>query len=57
MSTHNIIFHEEIKKKKYQYFWDDLFQAILSIFFTFIDHKSKMTQIDSFEFHFLIICL
>ena len=36
------------KKKKYQYWWDDLFEAILSNFFTFIDLKSRMTQIDSF---------
>ena len=37
-------------KKKYQYYLVEtnaLFQAILSKFFAFIDHKSKMTQIDS----------
>ena len=26
-------------------------------FFTFIDHKPRMTQLDSFEFHFLITFL
>ena len=26
-------------------------------FFTFIDHKSKITQIDNFEFHFFITYL
>ena len=31
-------------------------KTILSIFYTFTDHKSRMTQIDSFEFHFLITC-
>ena len=52
MSTHNLCFHGKIrkKKKKHQYFWVDLFQAILSNLFTFIGHKSRMTQIDSFEF-------
>ena len=35
-------------KKKNQYFWVDLFQAILSNGFIFIDHKSGMTQTDSF---------
>ena len=44
-------------KKKYQYFWVDLFEAILSNFLTFIDHKPRMTEIDNFEFHFYITCL
>ena len=44
-------------EKKYKYFWVELFEAILSNFFTFIDHKSRMTQMDSFEFHFYITCL
>ena len=56
MSTHNISFHGEIKKK-YQYFWIDLFKAILSKSFIFIDLKSRMIQIDSFEFHFFITYL
>ena len=38
MSTHNICFHGEIRK--YQYFWADLFKALLSIFFTITDHKN-----------------
>ena len=65
MSTHNIcfvfcfVFSGEIRKKKYQYFWVDIFEAILSNFFTFIDNKSRMTQmhVDSFEFHPFITCL
>ena len=59
MSTHNIMFSWR-NKKEYQYFSVEtgaLFQAILSNFFTFIDHKSRMTQIDSLEFHFFITCL
>ena len=40
-----------------QYFLVDLFEAILSKFFIFIDLKSRMTQINSFEFHFIITCL
>ena len=35
-----------------QYFWVDLFEAVLSNVFVFIDHKSRKTQIDNFEFHF-----
>ena len=57
MSTHNICFHGK-KKEKYQYFWTDLFEAILSNVFIFIDHKSRMTQMNNFEFHFFYItCL
>ena len=55
MSIHNICFHAEIRK--YQYFWVDSFKAILSFFLTFTDYKSRVTQIDSFEFHFFIIYL
>ena len=34
------------------------FKAILSFFFfNFIDHKPRLTQIDSFEFNFFISCL
>ena len=37
----------------YHYF--HIFKAILSFFFfTFIDYKSRMIQIDSFEIHFYI---
>ena len=51
MCSHNICFYGEIK---YQYFWADLFKGILIIILNFIDHQSKMTQIDSLEFHFLL---
>ena len=54
MSTHNICFHGEIRKNIY--FLVDLFQAFLSNFLSIIDHKSRMTQIERFEFHFFIIC-
>ena len=56
MSTHNICFLWRIREI-YQYFLVGLFEAILSNFITFIDHKSRKTQIDSFEFHFYITCL
>ena len=46
-----MFFHGEMKN--YQFFWVDLFEAILSNFFTFIDQKSRMTQIDNFEYSFL----
>ena len=49
-------FHGEIRKISTD-FLDDLFEAIISNFFTFIDHKSRMTQIDSFEFHSHITCV
>ena len=54
MSTFNVCYKEI---RKFQYFWIDIFKAILSFFLTFIDHRSRMTQIDSFEFHFFINCL
>ena len=45
------------KSEKYQY----LLLTYLRLFYhfcfhTFIDHKSRMAQIDSFEFHFFITC-
>ena len=46
-----------MEKEEKNYFWIDLFKAILSNSFTFIDHKSRMIQIDSFEFQFFITCL
>ena len=55
MSSHYICFHGEIRK--ISELLADLFEAILSNFFTFIGHKSRMTQTDSFEFHFYIACL
>ena len=59
MNTHNICFHGEINSFscKNQYFLVDFLNTMLSIFFTFIDHESRMTQIDSFEFHFFITYL
>ena len=44
-------------KKKYQCISvdrSDLFKAVLSNLFVFIDHKSRIIKIDSFEFHFFI---
>ena len=42
MSTHNMFSWRN--KKKYQYFWVDLFKPFYQIVFTFIDHKSRKTQ-------------
>ena len=55
MSTTTYLFMK--KNEKYQYF-GLIFKAVLSfLFFTFIDHKSGMTQIDSYEFRSFITCL
>ena len=46
-------------KKNYEYFWVDFLRPfyLFIYFFIFIDHKSRMTKIDSFKFHFSITCL
>ena len=49
--------HQKRIREKYQYFGIDLFKAILSNFFIFIDHKSTTIETDSFEIHFFITCL
>ena len=57
MSARNICFHGKIRRIS-STFWLTFFEAILSLFFfTFIDHKSRMTQIYSFKFHFFITCV
>ena len=52
MSTHNICFHGEIRKNISTFGLTYLREInyFIFFFFTFIDHKSGMTQIDSFEF-------
>ena len=55
MSTHNICLNGEIRK--ISILLVDLLKAILLNFFTFIDHKSRNTQTDSFEFDFYITCI
>ena len=53
MSTHNIQFHGEIRK--ISLLLGCLIKGYFIIFFfIFIDHKSRITQKDSFEFHFFI---
>ena len=52
MSTHNICFHGEIKKNStFKLTYLRLLHQFSSLF---IDHKSKINQIDSLEFHFYI---
>ena len=53
MSTHNICFHGEIRKMSLLF--ADLLKAVLSLFF-FFGQISRMTQTDSFDFHFFINC-
>ena len=64
MSTYNIYFHGELQhmfswrnKKDISTFGFTFLKATLSMFYTFIDQISRMTLIDSFEFHFFITCL
>ena len=58
MSTHNVCFHGEIRKiSAFQRGKKWLISGYFINIFTFIDHKSKLTETDMLIFHFLTFLL